>query len=466
MTDIHNIAASVRSGRRSARSVAEETLARIEAGNRALNAFTHVFHQRALADADAVDRLIADGQNPGPLAGVPFGVKNLFDVEGEVTLAGSIVNRSNRPAARDATAVARLRAAGAILVGALNMNEFAYGYTTENSHYGPTRNAHDPTRSAGGSSGGSATAVAAGLIPLALGSDTNGSIRVPAALCGIAGLKPTFGRVSRTGVYPFVASLDHVGVFARSMAEVALVYDLLQGADPRDPTCRQGPVEPVAARIGEGTDGLRIAAADGYFRETVSDEALDAVDAAADALGVSRRVALPNPAAARAAAFVITATESGSLHHARLRTHADQYDPLVRDRLIAGALVPAHWYLEAQRFRRWFVDELNRLFDQVDVVLAPATPVPAPLLGQQEMTVAGTTLPTRTGLGLFVQPLTLNGMPIAVVPWHPPGRLPVGVQIMAAPWREDLVLRVAQALEERGFGAGLATAERQEVRHA
>lgn len=466
MTDIQTIAASVRSGQRSARSVAEETLARIEAGNGALNAFTQVFHQRALADADAVDRSLAEGRDPGPLAGVPFGVKNLFDVAGEVTLAGSVVNRSNAPAAMDASAVARLRDAGAVLVGALNMNEFAYGYTTENSHYGPTRNPHDPTRSAGGSSGGSATAVAAGLVPLALGSDTNGSIRVPAALCGIAGLKPTFGRISRAGVYPFVASLDHVGVFARSVSEVALVYDLLQGADPRDPSCRRGEAEPVAGTIADGISGIRIAVADGYFRETVSAQALDAVDAAAGALGVRHRTALPNPAAARAAAFVITASESGSLHHARLRTQADQYDPLVRDRLIAGALVPAHWYLAAQRFRRWFVDELNRLFEQVDVVLAPATPVPAPPLGQQEMSVGGTTLPTRTGLGLFVQPLTLNGMPIAVVPWHPPGRLPVGVQIMAAPWREDLVLRVAQALEDRGFGADMAAAERQEARHA
>ena len=237
------IAEAVGTGRVGAVEVAEATLERI-AGD-TLNCFTAVLRKRALADAAAADRARAAGTPPGPLAGVPFAVKNLFDVAGTVTLAGSRINRDNPPAARDAFVVRRLAAAGAVLVGALNMDEYAYGFTTENSHYGATGNARDPARMAGGSSGGSAAAVGAGLVPLSLGSDTNGSIRVPASLNGVYGLKPTYGRLGRSGCFPFVATLDHVGPFSHSAADIALAYDALQGPDPDDrvqaPRGRQQP---------------------------------------------------------------------------------------------------------------------------------------------------------------------------------------------------------------------------------
>ena len=226
---------AVRGGRARAREICERTLARIAARDPAINAFTRVLTEQALADADRVDATIAAGRDPGPLAGMPFAVKNLFDVAGLTTLAGSRINASRPPAARDAFAVAAIQRAGGVLVGALNMDEYAYGFTTENSHYGPTRNPHDPTRVAGGSSGGSGAAVGAGLVPLALGSDTNGSIRVPAALCGVFGLKPTYGRLSRTGSALFAASLDHVGPLGRSVRDVAATYDVMQGSDPRPP---------------------------------------------------------------------------------------------------------------------------------------------------------------------------------------------------------------------------------------
>jgi len=203
-----DIAAQVRDGDVTARAITEATLASIEKRDGALNAFTAVTADRALAAADAVDSARAVGKPLGPLAGVPFAVKNLFDIEGLPTLAGSKIRRDAPSPTRDATLVQRLTAAGAILVGALNMDEFAYGFVTENAHDGPVRNPHDPTRIAGGSSGGSAAAVAAGLVPLTLGSDTNGSIRIPAGLCGVFGLKPTYGRLSRQGVFPFVESLD------------------------------------------------------------------------------------------------------------------------------------------------------------------------------------------------------------------------------------------------------------------
>src|SRR6267142_1613441 len=266
-TSALSIAASVRAGKTRAREVVAGALERIARRDRALNAFTAVLGERALADADTIDGRLAAGDDPGPLAGVPFAAKNLFDVAGLATLAGSKINADHPPATRDATAVARLRAAGAVLVGALNMDLYAFGFTTENSHHGPTRNPHDPARVAGGSSGGSAAAVAGGLVPLALGSDTNGSIRVPASFCGIFGLKPTYGRLSRAHTFPFVTSLDHVGPFARSVGDLALAYDAMQGHDPDDPVCAQRPAELTLPRIDDGIDGLKIAIAGGYFRK-------------------------------------------------------------------------------------------------------------------------------------------------------------------------------------------------------
>src|SRR5262249_26709029 len=232
-----------RTRRTSAREVVTGALERIERRDRILNCFTRVLGEVAIADADRVDRIIATGGDPGPLAGVPFAVKNLFDVGGVTTLAGSRIHPQPPPAPRDAPAVGSLRRAGAVLVGCLNMDEYAFGFTTENTHYGPTHNPHDLTRMAGGSSGGSAAAVAAGLVTLSLGSDTNGSIRVPAALCGVFGLKPTFGRVSRAGVVLFAGSLDHVRPFARAVRDLALAFDAIQGPGGAGPDCARRPAE-------------------------------------------------------------------------------------------------------------------------------------------------------------------------------------------------------------------------------
>lgn len=246
LKDAATMADAVRGGAVSATALVQASLARIEATDGRVNAFTDRTQRRALQRAAALDAQLvggdADQARALPLLGVPFAVKNLFDIEGLSTLAGSKIERDSPPAKADATLVQRLEAAGAVLVGALNMDEYAYGFTTENSHVGPVRNPHDLTRIAGGSSGGSGAAVAAGQVPLTLGSDTNGSIRVPASLCGVFGLKPTFGRLPRTGSYPFVSSLDHLGPFARSVRDLALSYDAMQGPESgpsRDPGCAQ-----------------------------------------------------------------------------------------------------------------------------------------------------------------------------------------------------------------------------------
>ena len=437
------IADAVRAGRVSAREVTDAALERIESGDHRLNAFTAVTAERARGAAAAVDARRARGEALGPLAGVPYAVKNLFNISGVTTLAGARIEAGKAPATADAAAVRRLDAAGAVLLGALNMDEYAYGFTTENAHYGPTRNPHDVSRSAGGSSGGCGAAVAAGFVPLALGTDTNGSIRVPASLCGIFGLKPTYGRLDRVGAMPFVDSLDHIGPFARSARDLALCYDALQGGT-------DAPVEPTLPRLGDGIAGLRIAIADGYFAPLGAEEAQDAVERVAHALGAARRIELPEVARARAAAFVITAAEGANLHLPDLRRRAADFDPATRDRFLAGALVPAAWVLQAQRFRRWYRERVLEVFATTDVILAPATPCVAPRIGQETIVLDGKEIPLRPNLGLFTQPLSFIGLPIVVVPVQRRGALPIGVQIVAAPWREAVALRVAAALQDAG----------------
>jgi 1-carboxybiuret hydrolase len=446
-----DIGAAVASGRASAQSIIDATFARIRGRDPLLNSFTSFTEKRAFAHAQALDQAHAKGKPLGPLAGVPFAVKNLFDIAGLPTIAGSKINRDAPPATRDAALIERLEAAGAILVGALNMGEYAYDFTGENIHDGPSRNPHDLNRMTGGSSGGSAAAVAGGLVPLALGSDTNGSIRVPASLCGLFGLKATYGRLSRARSFPFVASLDHVGPLARSARDLALAYDAMQGHDPEDPVCADRIAEPVTPLLERGANGLRVAVASGYFK-CKSRESCYAVDRVAAALGANRDIELPQVERARSAAFLITATEGSSLHLDRLRKRAGDYDPAVRDRLIAGALAPASLVIKAQKFRRWYQTEVLKLFTEVDAILAPATPCTAPLIGQQMFPFGDIEMPVRANLGYYTQPISFIGLPVVAVP-VPLEPLPTAVQIIAAPWREDVALRLAHALEMKGVVA-------------
>ena len=300
---------------------------------------------------------------------------------------------------------------------------------------------------AGGSSSGSGAATAAGLAPISLGSDTNGSIRVPSSFCGVFGLKPTYGRLPRTRSFPFCDSLDHLGPFARDVTDLAMAYDLMQGRDSHDPACAVRAIEPTLPTLKDGVSGLRIAIAGGYFATDSMPEAQAAVAAVAEALGATHVIDIAGAAIARAAPFLITNGESSAFHLQRLRQHADDFDPETRDRFLAGALQPTAWYLQAQRARRWFHDEMIRLFETVDLIVAPATPCVAPELGQKTMMLKGETVPLRPNIGLFTQPISCVGLPVAAVPVFG-GGLPIGVQLIAAPWREDLCLRAAYALAE------------------
>jgi len=449
------VAAAVAARKISAMEATDAALARIAARDGVLNAFTDVTAERARSKAREVDAAIAAGRPVGPLAGVPFAVKNLFDVEGLPTRAGSKINRDRAVATRDATLIERMEAAGAVLVGALNMGEYAYDFTGENVHDGPSRNPHDPTRMSGGSSGGSGSAVGGGLVPIALGSDTNGSIRVPSSFCGIFGLKPTYGRLSRARSFPFVMSLDHLGPFARSVEDLALAYDAMLGPDPDDAACTARAPEPVSNLLAQGIGDLRIAMAGGHFQKHLFAEAAEAVSRVAKALNATEVVDVPEAARARAAAYVISTTEGASLHLDRLRTRPDDFDPAVRDRLIAGAMIPAPMVDRAQKFRRWYRAQVLKLFESVDVLIAPATPCVAPKLGQTTFVLDGVELPVRANIGIHTQPISFIGLPVVAVP-VPLEPMPIGVQIIAAPWREHVALRVAHALQQLGVAAAPA----------
>jgi AtzE family amidohydrolase len=457
MDSAADIARQIAGGARSAASVLAECRMLIQAKDPDLNCFTAKTFERAEREAAAIDGLHAAGKALPPLAGVPYAVKNLFDIEGMTTLAGAKINAGDPPAAADATIVARMSGAGAILLGALNMEELAYGFLTENHHYGTTRNPHDLKRGAGGSSGGSAAAVGAGMLPIALGSDTSGSIRVPASLCGVFGLKPTYGRLPRSGTYPFVNSLDHVGPFANSVLGLALAYDAMQGPDPADPACAQRAIEPTAASLAPPR-GIRIGILGGWFHEWADPAARRSVQLAAAALGATEWTELKSAEVARAAAYVITGAEGGALHRPRLIERYEDFGPASRARLVAGSLIPASWVIQAQRVRRHAYREALDLFERFDLLLAAAAPAVAPTVGQETLSINGRSIPTKAGLGVLTQPISCIGLPVCTAPvWPGEGgssaerALPVGVQIIGAPWREALCLAAARKLEQAGI---------------
>ena len=384
-----------------------------------------------------VEPVVDHGASSGPLAGVAFGVKDLFDLAGLPTTAGAAKRATAPPAARDAEAVRRLRAAGAVPVATLNMDEYAYGFATINAHWGTTRNPHDPTRLAGGSSGGSAAAVAGGLLRFTLGSDTNGSIRVPASLCGVWGLKPTHGALPMAGVFPFVDSFDDIGPFTRSAGDLALVHAVLAGVDPDD-----------AASFGQTP---RVALLGGWFADNVTDPMAACIAALADRLGGLLTVTLADVDRARSAAFLMTAAEGGHRHLPALREDAMGFDPAVRDRLIAGAALPVAAYLDALAFRDTFRAQVARLFEDWDVLIAPAVPGVAPSIADPMIDLDGERVPARAHLGLYTQPLSFVGLPVVAAPAGLHDGLPLGVQLVGAPGRDRELIAFATDLERRGL---------------
>lgn len=450
------ISSAILSGETTSRDVTECLIGHIESTQEALNAFTLVTAERALEESDQVDQAIANGIDLGPLAGVPYAVKNLFDLEGEVTVAGSKINRSNSAASEDATVVARLKQSGAICLGALNMGEYAYDFITNNPHDGATRNPHDIRRSAGGSSGGSGAAVSGGLCPLALGSDTNGSIRVPASFCGVWGLRPTYGSLSRGGTFAFVDSLDTIGPFARSVEDLAFSYDAMSGSDPRDPVTSRAQNTCWGPFLSESSGSLRIAKLGGYFGKGGEAAVHKAVDQVCDSLSVSETLELPEPDLARTAAYLITASESANRHLENLKDRPEDFDPVIRDRLYSGALIPSAWLIQSQRFRSWWKRKVIEIFRDVDVLIAPATPLRAPVHGEETFEFDGKHIPLRPNIGLFTQPVSFVGLPVVAAPVQVPGELPCAVQLIGAPHSEGMLLKLAYQLQQNGICSALS----------
>ncbi|MEO1041701.1 MAG: AtzE family amidohydrolase [Pseudomonadota bacterium] len=431
---IRELARRVRGGECSAIDTVSQSLQRIQQYNDEIGAFTRVLNDRALRQARAIDGLIAEGKDPGTLAGVPFAVKDLIDVEGLTTTAGAKQRIGLPPAKNDAGLIERLTDAGAILVGTLNMDEFAYGFSTVNTHFGTTKNPHDLERLAGGSSGGSAAAVAAEMVPFALGSDTNGSVRVPASLCGVLGVRPTHGALPMDGIFPFIDELDTVGGFARSADDARLVHEVMQG-DRFD--------APDGQNLNVGVLG-------GFFRQGIDPAVLEAVDRVAEELD-ARPVELSLATQARSAAFLLTSAQGGRRHLDALRGDPSSFDDGTRDRLLAGAVLPEGTETAAMAAAQPFADQLAALFDEVDVVLTPATPVRAPKISEQTIMIDGEAVNARAHLGMMTQPFGLSGVPALSVPVaQPDGALPISVQIVAPKGQEGALFAVAERLEQAG----------------
>ena len=450
--DITELAPLLRTRNASALEVTDAYLSRIERIDALLNTYITVTAEQARAAARTADADIASGAYRGPLHGVPVGIKDLFDVAGVPNTFGSRIMRDNIPA-QDAAVVQKLTRAGAIVLGKQNLHEFAFGITSENPHYGPVRNPWDPSRVPGGSSGGTAAAVAASLCAAGIGSDTGASIRAPASFCGTVGLKPTYGRVSRAGGLPLAWSLDHVGPLTRSVADAALVLQSIAGYDPRDPASSQVPVPDFSAQLADTISGLRVGVPRDHFFEIVEPEVerlVRAAIAALESLGASvQEVSLPHVTHAQAAGNVIMSSEAAAWHATWLRERPQDYGADVLARIRGGLLVRATEYLASQQMRSLVQQDFLHAFEQVDVVVGPTVPLVAPPIGRTLEPGGPLNVPPRAIANRTTVPCNLTGMPAISVPcgYAEPEGLPVGLQIMGPAFAEPMVLRVAAAYE-------------------
>jgi aspartyl-tRNA(Asn)/glutamyl-tRNA(Gln) amidotransferase subunit A len=428
-------------------------LDRIAALDTTLRAYITLCADQALQAARAAETDLMAGKAAGPLHGVPWAPKDLYSTKGVRTTGGSKILADSVPE-RDSTVVERLTAAGAIVLGKLNMHEFAYGPEGLNAHYGDARNPWDTGahRVTGGSSSGSGAAVAAGLAPGSLGSDTGGSIRIPASLCGITGLKPTYGRVSRAGVLPLAWSMDHVGPMTRTARDCALMLSAIAGYDPADPTTSVLPVPDYAAALSGDVKGLRVGLLRANFTDVAAPEVRAAVEAAAKQLeragAIVDEVNLAQVAHVASASTAIVASEALAYHAAWMRSRAQDYQPDVRERLRIGAFVSGAHYVRAQQLRALVRAEIDEALAKRDVLLAPATPIPAPLLGDRETTLGDGASDVRSALIRLTRPFNYSGHPAAAAPGgFTAGGLPIGLQVVGRPFDEATVLRVVDAYQ-------------------
>jgi aspartyl-tRNA(Asn)/glutamyl-tRNA(Gln) amidotransferase subunit A len=425
---------------------------RVEKFDLQLNSFITLLRDQALTQARAAEQEIQDGRYRGPLHGIPIAVKDLYYTKGIRTTAGSNILSDFIPA-YDATVIARLREAGAILIGKLNMHEFARGATSTSSLIGACNNPWDTLRVPGGSSGGSGAAVAAGLCFASLGSDTGGSIRIPAALCGIVGLKPTYGRVSRYGVFPLSWSLDHVGPMTRTVTDAALMLQVIAGHDRQDPTTRTAVVPDYSAALSGDIEGARLGIPQEFYFEQLDAEVGDSIRAAIQTLERAgahvEEVSLPLSKYAAAAGRIISLTESAEIHEKFLKTRFADYSPDVRAGFLVGQLILGKHYMKAQRLRSLIRQEMAAALRRVDALVTPTVPIPAPRIGQTTLEIGQETVDVMSALSRLTRPANLTGFPAISVPCgFTQGGLPIGLQFSGRPFGESTILQLAYAYEQ------------------
>lgn len=473
MTSAFDLAALVRSGEYSAVAAADTAFGSIKERDDEIHAFLHLTKRRAQAQAAAVDQAVADGKDPGPLAGVPIAIKDNMCTKGEPTTCSSKILEGWRPP-YDATVVDRLEAAGAVIVGKTNLDEFAMGSSTENSAFGPTRNPHDTSRVPGGSSGGSAAAVGADFVPLSLGSDTGGSIRQPAALCGVVGLKPSYGAVSRYGLIAFASSLDQIGPFAHNVTDAALCFDVISGHDPKDATSIPTPLTPTLPTLNDGVAGMRIGIIDELMGEGIDDDVIARTNQAAEALtaagAIVERVSIPATIYGLAAYYLIAPAEASSnlarfdgvrygqrvdganVAAMNVATRSAGFGDEVKRRIMLGTYALSSGYYDAyygkaQRVRTLIANEFATAYESFDLLMSPTSPSTAFELGAKSDPMA------LYMCDVCTIPSNLAGHPAMSVPFGVgDDGLPVGVQILAPMVEEARMFRAAKALEDAAKG--------------
>lgn len=445
MTSLARLAERLRAGELSPRDAVAESLDRIERLDPTLNAFVSVRGEEALAEADALERV----SERGPLHGVPVAVKDVIDVEGARTTAASRILVEN-VATSDATVVARLRRAGAVVVGKLNTHEFAFGATTTSPHFGPARNPWDTQRICGGSSGGSGAAAAADLVAGTLGTDTAGSIRIPSALCGVTGLRPSTGRVPNRGIVPVSWTFDTVCPIAQTAADCALLLGAIAGRDPTDPGTVAAAVPPYGEALGGGVSGLRIGLVS-HLLESAEPRVAASVEAAVRELAaLGARVERVDASFLRETEVVtqlVMLPEAATAHLPWLRTRLADYGVDVRARLLAGLLLPGTATITGQRARRRLYVRSTEVFARYDLLAAPTMPVVAPHIGDEDVVLGGTRVPYRLALIPFNSPWTCLGLPVASVPCGFVEGLPVGLALAGRRLEEETVLRAGHAFQ-------------------
>ena len=449
-----DIARRIHSQEVSATHALEDVLEHIAHADDTTNAFVKVLRDEALQEAEAADHMLRAGHYLGPLHGVPVAIKDILTTAGITTTAGSKILADWKPE-QDATVVRKLRQAGAVIIGKTNLHEFAFGVTTENPHYGNTRNPWNPDHVPGGSSGGSGAAVAMGMGYMAIGTDTGGSIRIPATLCGVSGIKPTYGRVSRFGCLPLSWSLDHVGPIARTAEDCARALQVLAGHDPLDPTSANRPVPNYLATLNDPIEGLTIGVPGDPFWDPIDPEVEAAVRAGIEVLrGLGARIVdveFPMADDLVAMQTTILFADAAAYHHRWMRERPQDYDPRVLAGLQQGATVPAVDYVNAQRLRAVLREKMNEVYRRVDLLAMPTTPVTAPKIGQAYETVAvgnGQMQLTRA-LTRNMSPYNLLGVPAMTVPCgFSSDELPIGLQIAGRAFDEATVLRAGHAYQQ------------------